>query len=87
MTLDPEFLSLLVCPMTRKPLRMATPAELGRVNATIQTGDARNRGGDPVRTALTDGLVPEGEAVVYPIVEGIPVLLVPEAIPFSSGAA
>lgn len=84
MPLDPDFLSLLVCPKTRKPLRMASADELARINSVIQAGEARNQGGEQVREPLAEGLVPEGEAVLYPILDGIPVLLVQEAISMSS---
>ena len=80
MPLDPDFLSILVCPQTRKPLRHASADEVQRVNDAIRAGHARNRGGQAVTEAIEEGLVPEGEEVVYPIQQGIPVLLTQEAI-------
>ena len=80
MPIDPEFLSILVCPRTRKPLRMASAGELQRVNAAIQAGSARNWGGTAPKDALEEGLVPDGEPVVYPVQQGIPILLIQEAI-------
>lgn len=84
MPLDPDFLSILVCPQSRKPLRHATADELRAVNEAIRAGRARNRGGQAVTEAVEEGLVPEGERVVYPIQQGIPVLLAPEAIVLES---
>ncbi len=80
MTIDAELLSRLVCPRTRRSLRVASEAELEHVNATITAGEAKNLGGSPVTQTLTGGLIPDGEAVVYPVLEGIPVLLAEEAI-------
>lgn len=80
MPIDPEFLAILVCPKTKKKLRTATPKELEGVNATIRGGTARNRAGEVVKEPLQEGLVPEGEPVIYPIQDGIPVLLTQEAI-------
>jgi uncharacterized protein YbaR (Trm112 family) len=80
MPIDPEFLAILVCPKTKKKLRAADARELEAVNAAIRAGTARNRGGEAVKEPLQEGLVPDGEPVVYPIQDGIPVLLTQEAI-------
>jgi uncharacterized protein YbaR (Trm112 family) len=78
--LEPDFLSILVCPSSRQPLREATPAELAAVNRAIADGTAKNRGGAAVQQALTGGLATRSGDVVYPIVDGIPILLTGEAI-------
>jgi len=79
-TLDPEFLKIMVCPRTRKPLRLATMQELADLNRRIAQGEVRNRGGSVLETPLEAGLVVEEERELYPIQEGIPVLLVTEAV-------
>ncbi|MGE3173151.1 MAG: Trm112 family protein [Planctomycetota bacterium] len=80
MALDPEFLQMLVCPASRKPLRELPAHELAALNARIARGAVHNRGGSEVARALEGGLVPEGDRVVYPILDGIPILLTSEAI-------
>lgn len=87
MPIDPEFIQILRSPDTRKPLRCAGEAELEKINQLIGSGQARNRAGEPVKDPLQAGLVPEGEAVVYPIRDDIPILLKHEAIPFDSGSS
>ena len=87
MPIDPEFLAILVCPKTKKKLRAADGRELAAVNAAIQAGTARNRAGEVVKEALQEGLVPEGEPVIYPIQDGIPVLLTQEAITLPAASA
>ena len=82
MPIDPEFLQILRSPDTRKPLRLAEATELAAVNARIGDGSARNRAGEPVTQPLDAGLVPDGESVVYPVRDDIPILLKDEAIPF-----
>ncbi len=86
MAIDPEFLRILVCPRTRKPLREANTGELKTVNDRISQGKAVNYAGQSVSEQVEEGLVPEGEPVLYPIQEGIPVLLVDEAIGLNDAA-
>jgi len=58
--LDPRLLALLVCPLTRQPLRWVP---------------ARRR------------LVSEAAGLAYPVIDGVPVLLVEEAEPWAAEAA
>lgn len=79
--IDPGFLAMLVCPTTHQPLREATAAEVARVNAAIQGGKAKNRAGAAVAAPVTAGLATADGAFLYPIQDGIPILLTAEAIP------
>ena len=79
--IDPSFLSMLVCPSSRQPLREATAAELSVVNDAVGRGAAKNRGGAAVAQAIQAGLVTKDGASLYPIQDGIPILLATEAIP------
>jgi len=79
--IDKEFLDLLVCPVDRKPLRLAEQGLLDRLNQAIQAGRVRNRIGQPVEKTLEAALVREDNALLYPIIDDIPVLLADEAIP------
>jgi len=78
--IDKELLAILACPETHQPLSLADAALLERVNARIQAGGVKNVGGAAVSEALEAGLVREDGAIVYPIRDGIPVLLVDEGI-------
>ena len=80
MSVDPQLLEILVCPETRQPVRLADAALLARLNAEIDAGTLRNRGGSAVATRLTEALVREDGVVVYPIDDGIPVMLIEESI-------
>lgn len=80
MTIDPDLRQRIRCPATRKPLRDATAAELQRLNAAIAAGSVRTRGGTQVKAPVAGGFVVDGEPVLYPIVDGFPILLSSEAL-------
>lgn len=81
--LAPELLALLCCPESRQELQMADAALIERLNVRIGQGTARNRAGEIIREPLQGGLVRGDRQWLYPIRNGIPVLLVPEAIPLA----
>jgi len=81
---DPDLLEILVCPESRIPVRLADKGLLERVNRAITAGQVRTRGGDTVTETLTEALVREDGALLYPIREDIPVMLIDEAITLES---
>jgi uncharacterized protein YbaR (Trm112 family) len=78
--IDPTFLRMLVCPGTKQPLRMATADELAVINRAVAAGTARNRGGALVVSPVNEGLVTVDGAALYPVLDGIPILLSAEAV-------
>ena len=77
----PELLELLVCPENRQRLEVAAAELIDRVNRAIAATGVRNRAGQELANPLQGGLVREDGELLYPIVDGIPTLLVDEAIP------
>jgi uncharacterized protein YbaR (Trm112 family) len=80
MPINAELLEILVCPETKQPVTLATPELLEALNQKIRSGELRNRSGETVQKELTEALVREDERVLYPIDDGIPVMLIDESI-------
>lgn len=79
--IDPHVLEMLVCPETRARLSEAAPELVARLNQRIAAGTLKNRAGQPVRQPLDAGLVRPDRDLLYPVVDGIPMMLVDEGIP------
>ena len=78
--LSNELLERLRCPETAQPLREAGPELLARVNAEIARGAHANHDGKTLTTALEAALVTSDGARLYPVQDGIPMLLIGEAL-------
>lgn len=78
--MDKRLLELLCCPVTKRPLRPISREQLRAVNTAIGAGSAVKVGGEALAEALADALIREDGQVIYPIDDGIPVLLAEEAI-------
>ena len=76
-------LEILACPETKQPLTLASAEVLAKVNAEIEAGSLRTRGGEPVAKAVDEALLREDGKVLYIVDDGIPVMLVEESIVLS----
>lgn len=76
-----EFLALLRCPQTMQTLLRASAEQLAQVEAARAAGILLDRAGKPVRESVSAGLVREDGTLLFPIRNGIPVLLLDEALP------
>ncbi len=80
--IDPDLLNSLVCPENRTPLAEVSDETLARLNDAVRAGSLKNRVGRKIESLLDGGLVREDGAILYPVLDGIPVLLIDEGIPF-----
>lgn len=79
--IDQELLDILVCPETKQALRAADADLLALLNQAIEAGSVTDRGGSPVTAPVEEGLVREDGLLLYAIRDGIPIMLIDEAIP------
>ena len=80
MSISPDLLEILVCPETRQPVALASEDLLTKLNSEIAGERLRNRGGGRVTSPIAEGLVREDGKILYPIDDGIPVMLIEESI-------
>jgi uncharacterized protein YbaR (Trm112 family) len=78
--MDKRLLAILRCPVTHKELSLASGATLKQVNAAIDAGKLGNRDGRLLAETLAEALVTDDGKVLYPIANGIPVLLEGESV-------
>jgi uncharacterized protein YbaR (Trm112 family) len=78
--MNDKTLAMLRCPKDRSKLSTAEPSLLARLNAAIAEGRILNLAGERVQRVIDGGLMREAGDLVYPIVDGIPVMLYDEAI-------
>jgi len=78
--MDKRLLAILCCPVTHKGLSLARPQLLKKVNSAIGSGKLLNREGSPIDAALKEALVTDDGKLLYPVRDGIPVLLEAEGI-------
>ena len=80
-------MKVLCCPETHQSLALADSRLLDELNQKIGSGAVRSRGGRVIMEQLTEGLVRADGKILYPIRQGIPVMLIDEGIVLTPPAA
>jgi uncharacterized protein len=79
--MDRKLLDIICCPVTRSSLELLPVPELEALNALIVAKRIKNREDAVVDAPLAEALVTRSGKLIYPIRDGIPVLLEDQAMP------
>jgi uncharacterized protein YbaR (Trm112 family) len=79
--MDKRLLTILRCPVSHKGLSLLQADKLDAVNAAIAAGEVVSAAGEKLTAPLTEALITDDGKRLYPVNDGIPVLLEDEAIP------
>lgn len=78
--MDKRLLTILRCPVTHKGLSLLKKDKLEKINSAIAAGGVATHEGVRLEEPLAEALVTDDGKRVYPIDDGIPVLLESESI-------
>ena len=78
--MDKRLLDIVCCPVTQLPLQLLDAERLARLNGAITAGELRNRASAALPETLSEALVTRDGRLVYPVRDGIPILLEEESI-------
>ena len=76
----PELLKILCCPETYQAVSIADPTVVSKANQRIASRQLRNRAGQLIESTIEGAMSRADGKVIYPVRNGIPVLLIGEAI-------
>ena len=82
--LSKDLLSILVCPVNRKPLKIAPQSLIEKINREIQKKKCYTISNEIIKIPLTHALYEPESGLLYRIENGIPVLLPEEAIRYKT---
>ena len=85
-SIDPSLLAILCCPETKQPVCLIEEEQLTAINHRIDEGMLKNKSGCLVKERLDGALLRSDKALIYPIRENIPIMLIEEGIPLDQQA-
>ncbi|MDH3977459.1 MAG: Trm112 family protein [Gammaproteobacteria bacterium] len=73
--MDKKLLDIICCPITKLPVELLSVDLLEGLNAAIRKGGVQNQGGETLTDTLSEALITRDGHRVYPVRDGIPILL------------
>lgn len=80
MSIDRKLVEILVCPVSKVPVKMLSRDKLAILNRCIEAGDIQRQDGSVVSEPLQGALITEDGRTVYAVEDDIPVMLQDQAI-------
>ncbi len=80
MSVDKHLLEILVCPVTKTPVKLLAKDKLAILNLEVDKGEVTYVDGSPVGGPLDDALITEDGRMLYRVSDGIPVMLEEQGI-------
>ena len=78
--MDKRLLDILCCPVSKTPVRPLSKHELDMLNSAINAGSVDTVAHARVRQPIAEALITTDRKVIYPVDDGIPVMLPEEGI-------
>ncbi len=80
-----DLLKIVACPETKQDLVMAESDLVDKINSLIENGDLASRSGQKIEVKIDGGLIQKDDRnYLYPVRDGIPILLIDESISLDS---
>jgi uncharacterized protein YbaR (Trm112 family) len=80
MSVDKHLLEILVCPVTKTPVKVLAKDKLAILNREVDKGAIAYVDGSPVEGQLDEALITEDGRTLYRVSDGIPVMLEEQGI-------
>ncbi len=80
MSIDKHLLEILVCPVTKTPVKVLGKDKLAILNREVDKGEVAYVDGNPVEGPLDEALITEDGRTLYRVSDGIPVMLEEQGI-------
>ncbi len=80
MAIDQKLLEILVCPVSKVPVKLLSKDKLAIFNSSIGNNEIKNIGGEVVAQTLTEALITSDGRTLYPVDDGIPIMLEDQGI-------